>query len=124
MKSGKFSKASPQADDYMDFFYSMGMPMLLRGTRYLATAASISSEEQLIHGGVTKEVYPAVAKIHNTSAQSVERCMRWAIASFWENEENRDLIPDFFLNSTKSLTGRKPTNSEFLMIVKKRIPKE
>jgi|WetSurMetagenome_2_1015567.scaffolds.fasta_scaffold788080_2 two-component system, response regulator, stage 0 sporulation protein A len=50
-----------------------------RGFGYLIDAIVLSAENPEILDAVCKELYPAVAELHNTTASRVERAIRHAI---------------------------------------------
>lgn len=50
-----------------------------RGTAYLREAVKIYRPEM----GLTKELYPAIAKAHATTGARVERCIRHSIEKAW-----------------------------------------
>ena len=63
---------------------------------------------------VTKLLYPAVAKMHNTTAARVERAIRHSIEVTW-NRGNADAIHILF--GFRPNNHPKPTNSEFIAII-------
>ena len=63
---------------------------------------------------VTKELYPAIAKINNTTSSRVERAIRHAIEVAW-NRGKTDTVKSIFGNGDKDIG--KPTNSEFIAII-------
>ena len=62
---------------------------------------------------VTKELYPSIAKMYNTTASRVERAIRHAIEVSW-NRGDWDLMDDIFGHSV-DVDKAKPTNSEFIV---------
>ena len=65
--------------------------------------------------GVTKELYPSIAKKFSTSASKVERAVRHAIEVAW-NRGRIDAINAIF-GARIYLGVEKPTNSEFMALV-------
>lgn len=62
-----------------------GMRAHLKGFWYLCEAAALCethAERELL---LTKEIYPQIAKLHQTSAGNVERSIRHAIATLRSN---------------------------------------
>ncbi len=78
----------------------------LCGYRYLMDAFSLLLENP--GQSLTKELYPAVAKLHSGSWQQIERGIRLAIADAWQNREGDSW--DLCFPHQKD----KPSNSEFL----------
>ena len=68
-----------------------------------------------IIGGITKELYPEVAKKYDTTVSRVERAIRHAIEVSW-NRGSWDLMEDIFGHSI-DIDKAKPTNSEFIVTI-------
>ena len=66
-------------------------------------------------GGITKELYPDIAKKYDTTVSRVERAIRHAIEVSW-NRGNWDLMEEIFGHSV-DIDKAKPTNSEFIVTV-------
>jgi two-component system, response regulator, stage 0 sporulation protein A len=79
--------------------YSLGMPVHLKGTVYLAEAAALLGRDLFSRPLLTKEVYPEIARKYRTSSASVERNMRSAIEALWKK---------------RNIDSKKHTNAEFL----------
>lgn len=97
----------------------IGVPARLKGYRYMITAVKevISNEDAL--EGVTKVLYPDVAKKHNSTPQRVEKAIRHAIEVAWS-------VEDAYNNGSKdkySVRYKKgrPTNSEFIAQISREI---
>lgn len=62
--------------------------------------------------GVTKILYPDVARKHNSTPQRVEKAIRHAIEVAWAREGNNNFKQEFsyIMNTGKA----RPTNSEFI----------
>lgn len=90
----------------------IGIPVRLKGYRYMITAIEKVVEDETLLEGVTKILYPDVAKIHNSTPQRVEKAIRHAIEVAWENEVKNDIKKEF------NYSGKaRPTNSEFIASV-------
>lgn len=68
---------------------------------------------------ITKELYPMVAKLHGATAARVERAIRHAIASAF-TRGNLEYLNRYFGYTVDSRKD-KPTNSEFLTMVARRL---
>ena len=66
-------------------------------------------------GGITKELYPDIARKFSTTVSRVERAIRHAIEVSW-NRGDWDLMEEVFGNSV-DIDKAKPTNSEFIATV-------
>ena len=82
----------------------LGTPLHIKGYRYLSTAIQMVSQDYLLLFAVTKELYPSIAKIYDTTPSRVERAMRHAVRVMDRNGGGY-----YTLNFTSQ-----PTNSEFL----------
>lgn len=93
----------------------LGVPVHLKGYGYIKTGIlrCILEPEEL--EGVTKILYPAIAKIHHTTAGKVEHGIRHAISKAWEIE-NKSEWERIFGHRLTSNMG-KPSNSEFLAAI-------
>ena len=70
-------------------------------------------EDISLLGGVTKELYPAIAQMNNTTPSRVERCHEThAIEVAW-NRGKLETIDTLFGYTVQNDKG-KPTNSEFI----------
>ena len=110
-------KPEPRTADekVANLLLAMGIPAHIMGYQYLREAVRMVMEDHALINRITKELYPGVAKRHDTSASKVERAMRHAIEVAW----NRGRI-----DSTNKLLGYevfsqkdKPTNGEFIAMV-------
>ena len=61
----------------------MGIPANIRGYTYLREAIILVIEEAQLLNSVTKELYPRVAEMFDTTAARVERAIRHAIEIAW-----------------------------------------
>lgn len=97
----------------------LGVPAHLRGYRYMITAILAVLRSERMMECVTKELYPYVAKTHDSTATRVERALRHAIEVAWGrgNIEEQERL----FGCTVSLTKGKPTNSEFIAMVANQI---
>lgn len=100
----------------------IGIPVRLKGYRYIITAvkAVIRNEDAL--DGITKILYPLIAKRHHSTPQRVEKAIRHAIEVAWKEDEECD-----FKKAIQNLTGKnrqRPTNSEFIAFLSQEIKAE
>lgn len=90
----------------------IGIPTSVKGYRYAVTAILLLVKEPDTADGITKVLYPAVAKQHDTTASRVERAIRHGVEVAWSRGD-LDVLTKYFGNTVSSSKG-KPTNSEFL----------
>lgn len=89
-----------------------GIPAHLKGYRYAIEAVIDVYERPNMIDAITKELYPAVAEVYDTTPFRVERAIRHAIEVAWNrgSVEFLDGIFGYTIHYEKS----KPTNSEFI----------
>ena len=95
--------------------HELGVPSHIKGYQYIREGISIIYENPSIVGGITKELYPDIAKKYDTTVSRVERAIRHAIEVSW-NRGNWDLMEEIFGHSV-DIDKAKPTNSEFIVTV-------
>lgn len=95
--------------------HEIGIPAHIKGYLYLREAIVLVVQRVELLGGVTKELYPSIAKKFSTTPSRVERAIRHAIEVAW-SRGNVDLIHKLFGHTVNSDRG-KPTNSEFIAMV-------
>lgn len=93
----------------------IGVPVHIKGYRYLLDAIYIIAEDPSMVSSITKYIYPTVAKKFNTTTSRAERAIRHAIHCVW-SRGNREAIHRYFGNFI-SADRLYPTNSEFLALV-------
>lgn len=65
--------------------HEMGVPPHFKGFSYLKDAVLMCMENGYYAGGLTKEMYPALAKKYHTTSSGVEAGIRNAVVSAWEH---------------------------------------
>jgi two-component system response regulator (stage 0 sporulation protein A) len=98
-----------------EILHDIGIPAHIKGYLYLREAICLVVGRVELLGGVTKELYPTIAKRYQTTPSRVERAIRHAIEVAW-NRGNVELIHSLFGHTINSDRG-KPTNSEFIAMV-------
>lgn len=90
----------------------VGIPSHLLGYEYLKSALSICLEYPAAIRGMTKELYPAVAKSHKTTGSKVERAIRHAVGLCWARCDRDTLITVFGPGIV--CREKTPANGEFI----------
>ena len=93
----------------------MGVPSHVKGYQYIREGIILVFKHPEYIGGITKELYPTIAKTFDSTSSRVERAIRHAIDISW-NRANWDLMIDLF-GYTVDIDGAKPTNSEFIVTI-------
>jgi two-component system, response regulator, stage 0 sporulation protein A len=79
-----------------------------KGYRYLREAIKLEYTDNVLNAGITKFVYPEIARRFNDTPNRVERSMRHAVEAAWYKPNQSDMMQ-------KVLS--KPTNSEFIAML-------
>lgn len=95
--------------------HELGIPSHIKGYQYIREAIDIIYNNPDVIGGITKELYPELAKKFDTTVSRVERAIRHAIEVSW-NRGSWDLMEDIFGHSV-DIDKAKPTNSEFIVTI-------
>ena len=98
-----------------NIIHEVGVPAHIKGYHYLREAICMVVEDISLLGGVTKELYPAIAQMNNTTPSRVERARRHAREVAW-NRGKLETIDTLFGYTVQNDKG-KPTNSEFIAII-------
>jgi two-component system, response regulator, stage 0 sporulation protein A len=101
--------------DVTNMIHEIGIPAHIKGYRYLREAILMVINRVELLGGVTKELYPTIARNHQTTPSRVERAIRHAIEVAW-SRGNMEVINHLFGHTVNRERG-KPTNSEFIAMV-------
>lgn len=101
--------------DITNIIHEIGVPAHIKGYQYLRDAITMVVEDMDLLGAVTKELYPAIAQVNNTTPSRVERAIRHAIEVAW-NRGKVETINNLFGYTVQNDKG-KPTNSEFIAII-------
>ena len=99
--------------------HELGIPSHIKGYQYLRDGIIMICDNTNYIGSITKLLYPALAKKHNTSSSRVERAMRHAIEVGWIRSDWK-FTEDLFGQSV-DFNRTKPTNSEFLVTIADKI---
>jgi len=95
--------------------HQIGIPAHIKGYQYIRDAILMVVEDVSLLGAVTKELYPGIAKKHDTASSRVERGIRHAIELAWMRG-NSDTLKRIF-GYSMNIECQKPTNSEFIAIL-------
>jgi len=98
-----------------DLMHEIGTPAHLDGYEYLRTSIMMAVEDAKVLNGITKILYPTIAKKCSSTDSGVERSIRTAIEVTW-SRGNKETVNKIFGNTVSASTGR-PTNSEFIALI-------
>ena len=114
--SGSIYAPGLSLDDRLsNLFLGMGIPAHIKGYQYLREAIKLVVENPPMIGGITKELYPAIARRFNTTSSKVERDIRHAIEVAWSRGRVDTL--NRALGCAVAQPDEKPTNGEFIALV-------
>lgn len=115
IREAPIHRPAPAARTVSDLLKRTGVPAHLQGYRYLKDAVQYVLNNGGDLCGMTKELYPAVARLHGTVPARVERSIRHAIEVAWNRADLSDLHRLF--GATINHSRGKPTNSEFVAML-------
>ena len=95
--------------------HHLGIPSHIKGYIYIRESIKLMYESSELVGGITKEIYPEIAKKFDSTISRVERAIRHAIEISW-NRGDYDIMEEIFGNSV-DFDRSKPTNSEFIATI-------
>lgn len=97
-----------------EMIQKIGVPAHIKGYRYIRTAILECLENRSKLDSFTKDLYPTVAGIYDTTPSRVERAIRHAIDAAWNrgSKENLSLLLGYTVGEKNS----RPTNSEFIAL--------
>ena len=100
------------------FIHKVGIPASIRGYIYTREAIMMALNDAELINSITKQLYPTIAKKHNTYPSRVERGIRYAIEVAWDRGDIDTLnkLFGYTINPNKG----KPTNSEFIAMISDR----
>ncbi|MDO4553922.1 MAG: sporulation transcription factor Spo0A [Lachnospiraceae bacterium] len=102
-----------------NIIHEIGVPAHIKGYQYLRDSIMLAVKDMDILNSITKQLYPTIAKKHNTTPSRVERAIRHAIEVAW-NRGKMDTIDALFGYTIHAGKG-KPTNSEFIALIADKI---
>ncbi len=97
----------------------VGIPAHVKGYQYVRRAILMAIHDPDVINGVTKIIYPTIAKEFKTTPSRVERAIRHAIEVAWDRG-NVETLTALFGYSVSGTRG-KPTNSEFIAMIADRL---
>lgn len=112
--------AAPQASVALmvtQAMHELGVPAHILGHIYLREAILLVIRDANIP--ITKQLYPAVARLFDASSTQVESAIRHAVQSAW-NRCDQQTIQRYFGSTISARRGR-PTNGEFISMVADRL---
>ena len=120
-KRNKTTKVSRETPKNLDFITTsimnrLGISASIKGYHYLRSSIEMVINNENAIMGITKQVYPDIAKVYKTSASKVERAIRHAIESAWKKDDGFT-----YCQFTGNHSDRKPTNGQFIATVAEHI---
>lgn len=91
---------------------NFGISPSIMGFHYIRTAIEMAVYNTELLVGITKGIYPDIAKKYNTSGSKVERAIRHAIECIWRNGYS-----SIYCDTVGIKSSKKPTNSQFISIL-------
>ena len=90
---------------------SFGIAVHLKGYKYVRRAIILCIEDEAMLEGITKILYPEIAKEYKTSVMSVEHGIRNALTSAWSKQNSANYYKVLGIDD---ISGTRPTNTSFI----------
>lgn len=122
---GQSQSVSPYGDSrpigakVSELLHQLGVPPHTKGYAYLKDSILLVYEDVKYMMKITKNLYPTIAKMHETTSSRVERSIRNTIELTLERGD-QDLLTQIFGHAVKT-PNSKLTNSEFIAIIAEKI---
>ena len=95
--------------------HKLGMPAHIKGYQYIREGIFQMYTNSSSVTKITKDLYPLIAEMYNTTPSRVERAIRHSIEVSWSRGDY-EVMESIFGNSV-DFERSKPTNSEFISSV-------
>ena len=95
--------------------HSLGVPSHIKVYSYIRESIKLMYNLNDINSGITKEIYPEIAKKYDSTISRVERAIRHAIEISW-NRGDYETMEEIFGHSI-DFDRSKPTNCEFIATI-------
>ncbi|MBR6525150.1 MAG: sporulation transcription factor Spo0A [Clostridia bacterium] len=102
-------------DKLSNLFLTLGIPAHIKGYQFLREAIRLVLDKPDMIGGITKELYPTIARRFGTTSSKVERAIRHAIEVAWGRGRVDALNQAFGCRVVYQ--DVKPTNGEFIALI-------
>lgn len=91
---------------------NLGIPPHVKGYRYLKEAVKMAILSPYSMEGITKIIYPEIAKKYRTGVANIERAIRYAIGDAWKKHRNERW--ERYLSIDLHQRKKSPSNSELI----------
>jgi two-component system response regulator (stage 0 sporulation protein A) len=98
-----------------NIFITAGIPLHVKGYRFLREAVKLAIRNPNVINNITKQLYPAVAAMFDTSPSKVERAIRHAIEVAWARGKIENINSVYGIKIFGK--GDKPTNGELIALI-------
>ena len=105
-----------------DIIHEIGVPAHIKGYQYLREGILFTIRDAGSVAGITKVLYPEIARKFSTSPTCVERAMRHAIEVAWDRGDE-DVRQKIFRGAVSGNRG-KPTNGEFIAMIAEHVSRQ
>lgn len=116
------TKAKILDERISNVFISVGIPANVKGYQFLREGIKIVLDNPDIINNVTKQLYPSIAEVCDTTAVKVERSIRHAIGIAWNRGKIININKLFGIKIIDAY--EKPTNSEFIALISDKLRRE
>ena len=110
-KEEEKEEAMPPEMKAATLLYDLTLSPSYKGYKYLKEAIAMLCEGNKSYSSFTKQLYPALAAKFNTTAQNIEKNIRFAIKKIYEANTPEDLERNL---GRSPIVYSKPTNVKFI----------
>lgn len=115
----KFDKRIDVEEELTNILRIIGVPFSVKGFQFIRDAVLMVLEERNLLSSITTNLYPTIAKNHNTTSSRVERAIRHAIETTWAKGNLEQL--ELLFGSASRYTKSRPANGEFIAILAEKL---
>jgi two-component system response regulator (stage 0 sporulation protein A) len=102
-----------------DLLRQMGFPPHVKGYQYIRRGVVIVAENEEHLGGITKSLYPMLARRYRTSTDNVERSIRYAIETAWKQGSAEAW--EYYYGTSLRSGGKRPSNAALIAALSDRV---
>jgi two-component system, response regulator, stage 0 sporulation protein A len=115
----KYHKGIDVEEELTNILRIIGVPFSVKGFQFIIEAVLMVLEERNLLSSITTNLYPTIAKNHNTTASRVERAIRHAIETTWSRGNLGQL--ELLFGSSSRYTKSRPANGEFIAVLAEKL---
>ncbi len=112
-------KSRSMDEQITSVFLTIGIPAHIKGYQFLREAIKLAIKNPTVINNITKQLYPGIGELFDTTPSKVERAIRHAIEVAWQRGKIENLNTLFGYNIYSK--SDRPTNGEFIALIADRL---